>query len=247
MLRTSAVVFSLAVFSSTAWAAPQLERVRGTIVSTAGNNVTVKARDGSTKTITLSPDTKFVYVAKSSLDNVTDGKFIGTATKGENPPVALEVVIFPASMKGTGEGHYAWDSITDTTGGSSGMAKSSMTNGTIKSASGSGGMTKSSMTNGTVKSSGSMGKNSMTKSSMTNGTVKSGSASGGGKKIAVTYDNGQSLDITVPPSAPIVEFEPADKSILKPGATLFSNNAVSGDKLEAKLVGVGKDGVTPPM
>lgn len=237
MLRTSLAILGLTAFASTAWAAPQLERVRGTVVSATGNSVTVKTRDGATKTVEFGPDTKFVYVAKSSLDNVTDGKFIGTATKGENPPVALEVVIFPASMKGTGEGHYAWDDIHDTTG-SSGLTKSSMTNGTIKSESGS--MTKSAMTNGTVKS-------SLTKSSMTNGTVKSGSSAGGGKKIDVTYDNGQSLAITVPSTAPIVEFEPADKSIVKPGAKLFSVDAMDGGKLTAKLVGIGKDGLTPPM
>ena len=82
---------------------------------------------------------------------------------------------------------------------------------------------------------------------MTNGTVKSGNGAGGGKSIDVTYDNGQQLKVTVPPSAPIVEFVPADKSIIKPGAVIFSNNAKDGDKLDAKLVGVGKDGVIPPM
>ena len=146
MFRTSLAVVSLLAMSAAASAAPQLERVRGTVVSSTDTSVVVKEADGSTKTVTLSPTTKFVYVEKSSLDNVTDGKFIGTATKGE-PPVALEVVIFPASMKGTGEGHYDWDEIHDTTAGTKGLTKSAMTNGTIKSASGAGTMTKSSMTN----------------------------------------------------------------------------------------------------
>ena len=239
MIRTTLAAVTLVAVASAAHAAPQLERVRGTVVSANDTSVTVKGADGTTKTVTLSPDTKFVYVAKSSLDNVADGKFIGTATKGE-PPVALEVVIFPASMKGTGEGHYDWDSINDTTAGTKGLTKSAMTNGTIKSSSGSGAMTKSAMTNGTVKP-------AMTKSAMTNGTVKTGNGAGGGKAITVTFDNGKQLDVTVPPSAPIVEFVPADKSIVKPGAVIFANNVKDGDKLTAKLVGVGKDGVTPPM
>ena len=239
MFRSTIAIASFLALTAAAAAAPQLERVRGTVVSSTDTSVTVKTQDGSSKTVKLEPTTKFVSVVKSSLDNVSDGKFIGTATKGE-PPVALEVVIFPASMKGTGEGHYDWDQINDTTAGTKGLTKSAMTNGTIKSSSGSGAMTKSAMTNGTVKP-------AMTKSAMTNGTVKSGNGTGGGKSVTVTYENGKQLEVMVPPTAPIVEFVPADISILKPGAVIFSNNAKAGDTLTAKLVGIGKDGVVPPM
>jgi hypothetical protein len=246
MIRSMTALAGLLALGTAAAAAPQLQRVRGTVASVSDSELTIKTDDGKTETVELSGGTKYLSVVKSSLDNVTDGKFIGTATKDGNPPVALEVVIFPPALKGTGEGHYDWDSIHDTTvGGGSGLTKSAMTNGTIKSSSGSGSMTKSSMTNGTVKS-GSMG-STMTKSSMTNGTVRSGSGMGGGKKIAVSYDGGKSIDITVPPSAPIVEFEVADKSIVKPGVTVFTNNAQDGGKLDAKVVAVGKDGVVPPM
>ena len=227
MVRTLSVAVTLVAFTAVAYAAPPLERVRGTVVSSTDTSLTVKQQDGTTKTVTLAPTTKYLSVVKSSLDNVKDGKFIGTATKGDNPPTALEVVIFPASMKGTGEGHYDWDTIKDTTESGKGLTKSAMTNGTIKSTSGAGG--------------------AMTKSAMTNGTVKADTGTGGGKKITVTYDNGKSLDITVPPSAPIVEFEPADKSIVKPGEAVFTNNLKDGDKLTARAVAIGKDGVTPPM
>ena len=239
MFRTTLATASLLAMTAAVAAAPQLERVRGTVVSSTDSSITVKAQDGSTKTVTLAPATKFLSVVKSSLDNVSEGKFIGTATKGE-PPVSLEVVIFPPSMKGTGEGHYDWDTINDTTVSGKGLTKSAMTNGTIKTTSGSGAMTKSAMTNGTVKP-------AMTKSAMTNGTVKSGNGTGGGKSITVTYDNGQELAITVPPSAPIVEFVPADKSVVKPGAPIFSITTKDGDKLDAKVVSIGKDGVVPPM
>jgi hypothetical protein len=162
-------------------------------------------------------------VTKSSLDAVKEGVFIGTATKGDTPPTALEVVVFPDSMRGTGEGHYDWDTITDTTKSGAKPVKSSMTNGTIKSTAA-----------------------PIVKSSMTNGTVKSGSVAGGAKTITVTYQGG-SLDITVPAKAPIVAFEPADISILKPGAKIFAVAAGEGTKFDAKLVAVGKDGLTPPM
>ena len=223
MIRlNSFALTSLVALTASAYAAPQLQRVRGTIQSATDTTVTVKTRDGRTQAVTLVAATKFVAVVKSSLSDVGDGKFIGTATKGE-PPVALEVVVFPDSMRGTGEGHYPWDPVIGATS-ESGPVKSSMTNGTIKSSA-----------------------KSLTKNAMTNGTIKSGASTGGGKTITVTYGNGKSLDISIPESAPIVAYEPADRSILKPGGTLYAVTAVDGDKLSGKLVAVGKDGVTPPM
>lgn len=206
-------------------AAPKLERVRGTIESSDGDTVAIKTSEG-TKTVAIAADTAVVNVVKSSLDNVKDGVFIGTATKdGTEPLQAIEVVIFPDAMKGTGEGHYAWDAINDTAGGGTAV-KSSMTNGTVKSGSGGG---------------------PKVKSSMTNATVQKSEGAGGSKTLTVGYDGDQTKTIIVPPKAPIVAFEKADKSILKPGGKIFVVAADDGAKLTAKLAGVGKDGVTPPM
>ncbi|MCE4225453.1 metal ABC transporter permease [Methylobacterium sp. C25] len=210
--------------TSAGLAAPELQRVRGTIESADAGSVVVKTADGASETIAIS-GAKFAWVVKSSLDEIKDGVFIGTATKGDNPPTALEVVLFPESMRGTAEGHYPWDEIVDTTAG--------------------GTKTKSSMTNGTVKSS-SAGAPKV-KSSMTNGTVKSSAGESGDKTLTVTYDKDGSKTITVPTKAPIVAFEPADNSILKPGSKIFVVAAKDGGKLDGKLVGVGKDGLTPPM
>ena len=117
MIRHTAIAFAgLVALSATAQAA-ELVRVRGIIENATDTSVTVKTSDGKTQQVTLKPDTTFVNVVKSSLDKVGENKFIGTATKGDNPPIALEVVIFPDDMKGTGEGHYPWDEIADTTAG----------------------------------------------------------------------------------------------------------------------------------
>lgn len=244
MIRaTTLAAVSLVALSTAALAAPQLERVRGTVESMTDSSITVMTASGKPQEVMLNPKTAFVWVEKSSLDNIKDGKFIGTATKGENPPKALELVIFPDSMKGTAEGHYAWDSIPDQTAGGETVKKSAMTNGTVKSSSG-GMMAKSAMTNGTVKSTSG---EAMSKSAMTNGTVKSDSTSGGGKMIDVTYDNGQSLKIEVPANAPIVEFEKADKAIVTKGSHIFTVTVKDGTTLTSRLVAIGKDGVTPPM
>ena len=87
----------------------------------------------------------------------------------------------------------------------------------------------------------------MTKSKMTNGTVKQGSMSGADKMITVTYGKGDQIKIAVPPTAPIVGLDPADKAIVTKGATLFAGAAKEGDKLDGKLILVGKGDVKPPM
>ncbi|MEA1832874.1 metal ABC transporter permease [Methylobacterium durans] len=222
---TRAALAGFLALTGAAQAAPELQRVRGTIESADANAVTVKTSDGASETVQLG-GAKFVWVAKSSLEAVKDGVFIGTATKGENPMTALEVVIFPDSMRGTGEGHYAWDAITDHTAAGGAKVKSAMTNGTVKAESAGAPKVKSAMTNGTVARSG---------------------GSAGEKTLTVTYDKEGSKQIVVPPQAPIVAFEPADAAILKPGSKIFVVAAKDGAKLDGKLVAVGKDGLTPPM
>ena len=229
-MRTAIAVAALTTLAGAAQAA-DLQRVRGTIESSDAGSVTIKTTDGASETVQLG-GAKFAWVVKSSLDQIKEGTFIGTATKGENPMTALEVVLFPESMRGTAEGHYGWDAIPDHTAGGGPVVKSSMTNGTVKASSG-----------------GSAGGAPKVKSSMTNATVASSTAaSGGGERtLTVTYDKDGSKTIVVPSKAPIVAFEPADKAILTPGGKIFVVAARDGGKLEGKLVAVGKDGLTPPM
>ena len=223
---TTFAVAGLITLSGGAFSAQALERVRGTIEKADGGMVTIKTVDGATETVDVG-GAKFAWVVKSSLDQIKDGVFIGTATKGENPMTALEVVLFPESMRGTGEGHYGWDSIADQTAAGGTAVKSSMTNGTVKAESGA----------------------PRVKSAMTNGTVKADAAGASGvKTLTVGYGkDGAAKTIEVPPTAPIVAFEPADKAILTPGSKIFAVVDKAGSKIEGKLIAVGKDGLTPPM
>jgi hypothetical protein len=159
---------------------------------------------------------------------VAKGSFIGTATKGSGDfQVALEVVVFPPSMRGTGEGHYGWDALPDTTLAGGGSVASSMTNGTVEAAS-------------------SSGPGSNVNTTMTNGDVRAASEQGGAKRITVTYKGGKQT-ILVPPTAPIVAFQPADRSAVMVGAHVFIKASEDGGKATADQVAVGKDGLTPPM
>jgi hypothetical protein len=139
-------------------------------------------------------------VEKSNLDKIEKGSFIGTATKDVGgTQVALEVVIFPPSMRGTGEGHYAWDKIRDTTLSGGAQTSSSMTNGAVSAVSTS------------VPS---------VNSTMTNGDVAAAQTRGGVTHLVVTYKGGQE-DVLVPPTAPIVTFRPGTKDVVAKGNDVF--------------------------
>jgi hypothetical protein len=229
MTRLFGLVFAATMaFVIPAMAAAQSDRIRGTIESVDQNSMTVQTLQGNKVELSLTDATKYVTVVKSSLSQVTKGSFIGTATKGSGDfLVALEVVIFPPSLRGTGEGHYGWDELPDTTMAGGGSVSSSMTNGTIETAS-------------------SSGPAAAVNTTMTNGDIQSASEQGGAKRITVTYNGGKQT-ILVPPTAPIVAFQPAEHSAVMTGAHVFIKASEDGGKTTAVFVAIGKDGLAPPM
>jgi hypothetical protein len=85
-------------------------------------------------------------------------------------------------------------------------------------------------------------------STMTNATVAETVAGTDGQNILVRYKDGEKK-VVVPPETPIVAFVSGDKTELKPGAKIIIFGATKKDDgtLEAGRVGVGLDGITPPM
>lgn len=121
---TSVIAGTLLAMSAgfAAHAADQV-RVRGTVESLDGQTLSVKTREGADAKIMLKDDWKVSSVAKASVDDIKPGDFVGIASlpTADGGDGALEVLIFPAAMKGTGEGSYAWDL----------KPNSSMTNATV--------------------------------------------------------------------------------------------------------------------
>src|SRR5258708_13829016 len=85
-------------------------------------------------------------------------------------------------------------------------------------------------------------------STMTNATVAETVAGTDGQNITVKYKDGEKK-VVVPPATPIVAFVTGDKSELKAGAKIiiFGANKKDDGSLEANRVGVGRDGIAPPM
>ena len=90
-------------------------RIRGTVEKLDGQTLKVKSREGQELTIALAPNFTVSAVVKKSLGDIKAGDFVGAAsTKGTDGKLhALEVLIFPEAMRGTGEGERAWDLTPD--------------------------------------------------------------------------------------------------------------------------------------
>ena len=96
-----------------AWPASAQEtvRIRGTIERIEGPVYVVKNRDGAELKLTVTDNPLFVAIVPATLADIKPGMFVGSTgmTQPDGTQKAIEVHIFPESMRGTGEGHYDWD------------------------------------------------------------------------------------------------------------------------------------------
>jgi hypothetical protein len=179
--------------------APVPTRVRGTIENVTGDMMSVKSRNGEEVKLHIAPDVNVSGITKISLSDIKVGSFVGATTVPgpDGGQKAVEVHVFPESMRGTGEGSRPWD----------------------------------------------LGPNS----SMTNATVAESVVGNDGHTLLVKYKDGEKK-VFVPDNTPVVTYLPGDKSELKPGARIIAfMKQLPDGSFEASRVGVGRDGLTPPM
>jgi hypothetical protein len=130
-MKICVTALGLALLAATATAqAPP--RVRGVIQAIEGQTLVVdtepfvaaiernRRNEDAVVRLTLTDMTGINGVEKRTMADITDNTFVGvTAVKNRDGRwEATEVHIFPESMRGAGEGHYAWD-----------LPESTMTNG----------------------------------------------------------------------------------------------------------------------
>ena len=114
---------AVSTLSALAQRAPVPTRVRGTIESVNGDTIQVKARSGEDVKLHIASDVNVSGITRISLADIKPGAFVGATTVpgpdgGAN---AVEVHVFPESMRGTGEGSRPYDL----------KPNSSMTNATV--------------------------------------------------------------------------------------------------------------------
>ena len=127
LIQRTLTAASLAfVFAASAASAQETVRIRGVIESVDGPVYVVKNRDGAELKLTVTDPPLYVAIVKATMADIKPGMFVGATgqTQPDGSQKAIEVHIFPESMRGTGEGHYDWDLIP----------KSKMTNGNVEQA-----------------------------------------------------------------------------------------------------------------
>ena len=193
-----AIVASLGLGGAAFAQAPVQTRVRGAIDMIGAHEVRVVTRGGDKVTLKLPDDVTVTIIAPIAIDAIKPGSFIGTAavTQPDGTLKALEIQVFPESMRGVGEGHRPWDL----------GAGSTMTNGTV----------------GDLKVS-------------------------NGRLLTLTYKGGEQK-VFVPENAPVITYEPGSRAALRQGAHVIVTATHNADEtLTATRIGVGKDGMIPPM
>jgi uncharacterized protein Veg len=108
-------------------------RLRGKIDAVSGDTIQLTLRNGTKAGTKLPSEARIVWLTVAQPSEIKEGSYVGTAAvpQPDGTLKALEVQVFPPSMRGIGEGSRDWDL----------GAGSSMTNGTVGSLVGSNGRT----------------------------------------------------------------------------------------------------------
>jgi hypothetical protein len=175
------------------------QRVVGNVDKLDGDKLTVDTKGGQPVTVILADNAAVFGVEKRTIADIKPGDFLASGgVKGTDGKIhAVEVRIFPETLRGTGEGQRPWDARPEGV--------------------------------------------------MTNATVGTVSQSPEGGVIHVKYKEGES-EFTVGPEVPILAYVAGDRSLLKPGAAIFTVAQKKPDgTLTTGRVTAEKDGVKPPM
>ena len=198
---TAAVIGFLAVPAALAQAPSEGTRVRvaGTVDKLDDNKLTVDTKGSQPVTVVLADNAAVFGVEKRTVADIKPGDYLASGgVKGTDGKIhAVEVRIFPESLRGTGEGQRPWDARPDGV--------------------------------------------------MTNATVGTVSHSPEGGVIHVKYKEGES-EFTVGSEVPVLAYVAGDRSLLKPGAAVFTIAEKKPDgTLMTGRVTAEKNAVKPPM
>ena len=112
-LLLAGALIALLILPAGAQQAPQgtPTRIRGTVEKLDGQALTVQSREGEIVTIALADNVAVAYLVKKNVGDIKPRDYIAsTGIKGTDGKLhAIEVRIFPESLRGAGEGQYPWD------------------------------------------------------------------------------------------------------------------------------------------
>ena len=98
-------------------ASAQTARVHGVIAYVDAHSMVIKDRSGEVVTIVRPDGLRVTEVLPYKLSDIKANSFVGAGAKPQpdGSQRAVQVVVFPESMRGTGEGFRAWDVVPNGT------------------------------------------------------------------------------------------------------------------------------------
>ena len=196
-------------------------RIRGVVVSVSGSALQLKADSGQTLAVRFADHYTVSARSHADMTKIAPGTFLGTtAVAGPDGTLtAVEVHVFPESMRGNGEGHRPMDAAPGST----------VTDATV-----------ASVTVG-PRPPAAAGR------TMTNATVAAFTGDDKERRMTLRYKGGEKV-VAIPKGTPIVMVEIGDPSMLVPGAHVVVSGVQQKDgSLLADRITVGKDGLIPPL
>lgn len=94
--------------------AQQTSRPRGTVTALGAEQLTLTTAQGEAVEIALGPKLTVMEVGRIDPKSIQSGAFVGIGASPRQPDgsfKAVQIVVFPESMRGTGEGHRDWGNV----------------------------------------------------------------------------------------------------------------------------------------
>ncbi len=216
VLRTCACLL-LALIALPALA--QTQRIRGDVVSLDGQNLKLTTMGGETLTVRLAGNLTVGARSRADPAQIVPGAFVGTTAVPlpDGTLSALEVHVFPESMRGNNEGHRPTDV----------MPGSTMTNATIAAvdrAPGGG-----------------------SESTMTNATVAKVAAADQARRMTLKYAGGAKIVVVPRETPIVMVEPGDRSMLVPGAHVVLNATRQADGTLTAERITVGKDGLVPPM
>ena len=195
------------------------ERIHGDVIALRGHDLELKAGAGQIVTVRLADQVRVSARSAAHLGAIAPGAFIGTTAipQPDGTLSAVEVHIFPESMRGTGEGYRPMDA----------MPGNTMTNATV--------------TNVAAD------ERAGARNTMTNATVADVAVGGQGRRLTLKYKGGEKTVVVAPSVPVVTIEPGDVSMLVPGAHVLVTATKQLDGTLTSERISVGKNGLVPPI
>src|SRR5438128_6753872 len=217
MIRILVCWLSASLFAAAACAQSPGQRIPGDVVALDRQNLKLTTNSGEVLTVKLGSNYSVSARSRADPGSIATVAFVGTTAvpMPDGTLTALEVHVFPESMRGTGEGHRPVDVMPGST-----------------------------MTNATVAAVQPAGKGAPT-STMSNATVASAVPADEGRKMILKYQGGEKSVVVRKETPIVMVEPGDRSLLVPGAHVVLTATRQADGTLTADRVTVGKDGLVP--